>query len=669
MEQLRVCKKFRLKGNVEGRKEEYWFPAFRLHPRDKNILLIRSDAKRIVKRRFKLEEDFIFLPGYFADLYISIAGLCSDYHYCGMWSDGMSFETSYIEGGREYMICVCIFIVDSHYFDLVVYSSNPTDRVMKTCDKDTVSPRVWNWLMQTVGFVYDLNNTYCSGILVKEECLHPLDDRYAPRDLYDAWKDRNSGQPIPRMYYYGSCGTYSATEEATREEALVFAKWTELEMVEVRRECHLTNACQDNPNKPVEDRIKPMQVEVQAVQHSISSACNCAPYSEITSVLANLSESVHQLKANVAGLAKENHTQIQNELRKITAGMDGLRSSQHKVCRQITDQQKVIGGVVNAMRQHQVDELNCVHAMPLCPVFTAPVNKRSSFTKTKQRMNFICPICLKKSSGTGIDGHGYKVDIQKEWYTNYAPYFRTVLAVLSIGLKVACIPADVTAVLGDVCSITDAVLRDAVKVLGEHSDSVQQIAESCRCDEEPSFEVDCTQSCSSSVYVDQESSGKLKGTLSPLHIGSPRGAHEEKGEITPENNSGNTTPSVHNGANQPHGDVYSPMQGHILEVNKVKILKSSTGDIVEARFPIILPQRSTSELAMLLMFIRALDECGSGPPERTGLQRVSCKWEGSSTWCCNACKDEFEKKGLFCQKIIYQGSISGDTESTTRSTF
>ena len=125
LEQLHVCKRF----EMHSSETRYWFSAFRPLPRPREVLLMK-DPVRIVRRRFYLNDDYIFPPGYFADLCIKITKLDSSSHEFSLWEDGMKFESRFIDNGQEYTIGVYIYVEPSSHFDLVVCSSNHVDRVV-----------------------------------------------------------------------------------------------------------------------------------------------------------------------------------------------------------------------------------------------------------------------------------------------------------------------------------------------------------------------------------------------------------------------------------------------------------------------------------------------------------------------------------------------------------
>jgi hypothetical protein len=128
--------------------------------------------------------------------------------------------------------------------------------------------------------------------------------------------------------------------------------------------------------------------------------------------------------------------------------------------------------LVKAVRTHQLDELDGVHEMPLFPVFSSKPS--SMFTsKLKNRMHFVCPVCLCKADGPGAGpkGKGYGVQIDKEWFTKALPYLRVAALVLKVGLSVAGLPSGVAELMGEVCAGSDAILQEAVSLVGEELDS------------------------------------------------------------------------------------------------------------------------------------------------------------------------------------------------------
>ena len=659
LEKIGVCKKWLLKDRDKNCLKGYWFPAIPLRPKDGKICLELPDAKRIVKRRFKLKEDFVFPPGFFADLFMSITGLNSDHHHARLWSDSLSFETLYFDSlsREDYKICLYICISEteeSHYFDLTVCSNNPCDRVPDKCDEGAKLPRVWSWLMRAVSFIYTINEAYKSRIIVRQCCLHPTEADLV-KDLRQAWKDRCSDNPLPRLYYYGSCGSNSATEIPTREEALVFAQWTGLGLAEVSRECHLAPILEGSVHKKIEDQLKPLHHKVKAVQQFLESGNNCESYADLMLKLAEVSESQHKMKGYLMRAVRENHSKIFQELRKISQSLNSLRIDQRVMGQSVASiykQQKSIGGFVKATHRFHLDKFCGVQDMPLFPVISTPTNKRSNFTKTKQRLNYVCSICLEMAKCTGPEGDGYKIEMQKSWFTKALPYVRTVVIVLSIGLRVAGVPADFKGLFDDVFKSTNAIVREATRGFGEYSESAQRIAEANQDEAEPSFEVDSTLTSD----VNQEKiDGVNQNVFSPFHS-TPR-ACEEKGA------------SIDEGTNVASDNLAS-MRNAVLEANKDNVVASNSGEILDARFPIVLPRRSTSEIAMLRKLIGHLDDCGSGPPQYTGLERVTCEWEGSTTWCCHSCKGKFEEEGQSCEKLIYEENVKRNNKiDTSRVTF
>ena len=213
LNQLRICKRL----HCPGKTEKYWFPAFQPVSKLPEMEFKMCDPVRVVKRRFYLNEDYIFPPGYFAELYMKVTDLDLQSHQFGYWEKCMKFESLFEEGGAQYRIGVYVTVDPSKYFDLVVCSTNHENRSVA----GRSSHRVWNWLNKVRSFVYSYCGE-CTG-LVKEYCLDPLNDYGGERTLQEviAGKDEE-GNAMLRRFYYGTCSGSTAVEVSTSEEMDVY---------------------------------------------------------------------------------------------------------------------------------------------------------------------------------------------------------------------------------------------------------------------------------------------------------------------------------------------------------------------------------------------------------------------------------------------------------------
>lgn len=234
-----------------------------------------SNPVRIVRRRFYLNEDYIFPPGYFAELYMKITDLDSDNHEFGLWEDSMKFESLYKEGEREYRIGVYIFVDTSSHFDLIVCSTNPNDCVESTPGYDVGNPhpRVWHWLNQLRGFVYSVN---CKGSsLVKEWCLDPLKEGGGERSVRDVYLEKQHDDlTIHHYYYYGTCEDRTSVEVLIKEELAAFVLSVERDMLGVGREYTLHPANKvlglGESFESMMDRIQIVTVQVRNLERELS---------------------------------------------------------------------------------------------------------------------------------------------------------------------------------------------------------------------------------------------------------------------------------------------------------------------------------------------------------------------------------------------------------------
>ena len=359
-----MCKRFQ----PAGCQEQFWFPAFR--PGVQSIL---PDAVRIVKRRFSLNEDFMFPPGYFTELYMLITDfLDTTNHFAGLWEDSMAFETTYEEmqrrgGAGEFLIRVYISVTPARHFDLVVCSNNPEDRLTEGTTNSDQPHRVWNWLNRVRGFVYSLNGGHRN--LVKEWPLHPLHDGTGARELQEVLVGKaQEVQTVSRKYYYGSCSKKGKTlpvEVCTKEELSVLEMKLQQDLIDVDRECRIDSNVLESV---VREQLTPMVEKVKSLERTV-----CSLGDDTTAGMGALSI----------------------QLMEVATGVDALETETNDVLQQSL-------ASTRAIHTHLLDDLDGVHEFPLFPVFSS---------KHKKRQHFVCPVCLCKAVGptAGPKGKGYAV--------------------------------------------------------------------------------------------------------------------------------------------------------------------------------------------------------------------------------------------------------------------
>ena len=198
---LHVCKQMQRPGETE----KYWFPAFQPVRRPSEVEFWMHEPVRVVRRRFCLNDDYIFPPGYFAELYMKMTELDPSNHEFGFWENSMKFETLYEEKGTEYQLGVYITLEPSKYFDVVVCSTNAGDKIV--FGRRENSYRVWAWLNLVRYYVYSIYDEKFAH-LVSEWCLDPVRDCSVPKAFQGAFngrKNESNSNTLLRRFYYGTC--------------------------------------------------------------------------------------------------------------------------------------------------------------------------------------------------------------------------------------------------------------------------------------------------------------------------------------------------------------------------------------------------------------------------------------------------------------------------------
>ena len=605
LEKLRVCKQLK-QGDGE---EKYWFPAFRPVRRPSSEALLTYDPVRVVKRRFYLNDDYIFPPGYFADIYMNITELDPNNHEIGFWEDCMKFESIFEDAnGEEYVIGVYISVEHSSHFDLMVCSTNPHDQGETATlpgAESVVVRRVWNWLNRVREYVYSASSD-CKN-LVKEWCVNSSRKSGGEMSFQEVFVEKElNDRTLLRRYYYGTCESKTATEEFTQEEAIVLVTMLEGGLIDLSRDSAILI---NSVNRNFGQILNYVKSQLENVKGKL-------PLSEKLVQLFDVVSSVESLETEVGDKLQEeicqgefgvhmstsspiqssgemtNHTRSSlddqlkmpelNSLEKDkTVNLDKMALDMADMKEQLTD----VNIKLSASRVHQNDDLDGVHEMPLFPLLS---DKRSSWftSKHKKRLHFVCPVCLQKAAA-GPKGKGYAIYINKDWFNNALPYLKVATLVLRIGLRIAGLPPDVVSLLEEACTGSGDILQEAVCISGEElSDEVED----------------------------------------PVEM------------------------------------VLSANEGTIDADDIEAISSSSPPTLSEDKFPIVLPRMSMSDRAALRDLMFKLEN--RLPPRFSGLERVTCREQGSTAWMCTrphaeggSCRDVFLKRGVDCLKLIYADDV------------
>ena len=301
LEQLGICMQFKSNDS----EKQFWFPAFRPVPRPSAVAPLMPNPKRVVRRRFRLNEDYIFPPGYFANLYMKITELDVNNHEFGFWEDSMTFESLFNDDGKQYRIGVYILVEPSSHFDVVVCSTNPLDRVvLPECGAGHQSHphRVWHWLNCVRGFVYSQNGE-CPN-LVKELCLDPLSDSSGEKSFNEVISEKHlDGRAILRRFYYGSGGDDEEVLEVfTSEEMDVLCVMLDRELLTVDRELQLHTV----------ERTSSVYHELDVIVARVNSLRGKLVASKSSNLLLeNLSMKLNETRSDIDALVSEVYDKLQ----------------------------------------------------------------------------------------------------------------------------------------------------------------------------------------------------------------------------------------------------------------------------------------------------------------------------------------------------------------------
>ena len=486
LEQLHVCKCFAL----DNDEEKYWFPAFRPEIRPPSEDLVMENPVRVVRRRFYLNEDYMFPPGYFAHIYMNIINLDVANHVFGFWQDSMKFESVFDEGGKRYRIGVYVSVTAHSHFDLIVCSSNPEGAsAVKECKYQSCSHRVWSWLNCVRSFIYSSNAN-----LVKEWCVDPLNEYGDERSIQESFvkKELESGA-LFRLYYYGSSGDDAVVEALTRAELSVLAMMLEQELIDVDRDCTLYKLEQDCA---VRQSLRSIVAQVQNLKKMSLQEDNAHFDASQLELVTFTTSEVDDLETEVGDMTRnrvccEGESKTRCSTTYISKGNDsgGMNETDSNI---ITAIQRCILPI----QRYQQDEFDGVHEMPLFPVLSSKESRNESSwfsrisTSHKKRLHFVCPVCLRKAVA-GPKGKGYAIHINKDWFSEALPYLKVATLVLRISLRIAGLPLDLVALMEEACAGTDAIMQEAVGIIGEEvSEAVGDPVEIVLSSNEGKFDAD-----------------------------------------------------------------------------------------------------------------------------------------------------------------------------------
>ena len=309
LEQLQVCRQINEADScVDDGDEQFWFPAFLPIPRPPDVELGMIDAVRVVRRRFYLNEDFMFPPGYFADLYLKITTLDPRNHQFVFWEDCMKFESRYLVDNKDFVVGVYISIGSTGYFDVVVCSTELRDLDVTGRVIGHSNPcRVWNWMCRVRGFVYSLYSEENS--LVREWCLDPVSDSDEERTIQDVLLGKQEkGDVVCQRYYYGSCGGHTVAVVMTDEEYEVLSTMLRRRLVSLGREYDLHSVERNNPARHqlenVLNQVRSLKFNLKRLEGNMSPK----ELEELSTRLLEASSNVDALETAMNGMIQENQT-------------------------------------------------------------------------------------------------------------------------------------------------------------------------------------------------------------------------------------------------------------------------------------------------------------------------------------------------------------------------
>ena len=452
LEQMHICKQFKRPGS----EEKYWFPAFHPVSRPAEVDATMRNPVRIVRRRFYLNEDFIFPPGYFAKLYMKMIALDPGNHDFGFWEDSMKFESSYVDGNTIYHIGAYVIVESSSHFDLIVSSTHPADFIAHNVSfhSERQPPCVWHWLNQVRSYVY-ANQHDCPG-LVKEWCLDPLNDYYTELSLQEVLIGLGGiGNTIFHRFYYGACDGKTVVEDPLKMELEVLATMLEHDLIDVGRECILIS---ENQSILILMELESAMKNVQSLKQRLSMANR-----EVASFLhASVYEAASDLSALETGVSD-----MVQDRRRMEQKLDSIK-------------------------RFLKDQFNGIHDIPLLPLladeimlhepsFWSKVSTSISgalSTKFRKRLHFVCPVCLRTACNlkAGTRGKGYAVEIDKEWFSKALTYLQTVSVVLRIGVKVAAgLPPDLRLLLEASYARSDTILQEVADIGYQANNCIESV--------------------------------------------------------------------------------------------------------------------------------------------------------------------------------------------------
>ena len=314
--QLGICMQFKSSYS----EKQFWFPSFRPVPRPSAVEPRMPNPKRVVRRRFRLNEDYIFPPGYFANLYMKITELDVNDHEFGFWEDTMTFESWFNDDGKLFRIGVYIFVEASSHFDVVVCSTNPLDRVaLPECGVGHQSHphRVWHWLNCVRGFVYSLSGE-CPN-LVRELCLDPLSDISGEKAFKEVIAEKHlEGRDGLRRFYYGSSGDdEEVLEVCTSEDMDVLNVMLDRDLLAADRELQLNTV----------ERASSVYHELDFIVARVNSLRGKLESTKSSNLaLENLSMKLIETMSDIDDLVSEVHDKLQGG---VTSEYDTKASGPH----------------------------------------------------------------------------------------------------------------------------------------------------------------------------------------------------------------------------------------------------------------------------------------------------------------------------------------------------